>query len=455
MPAASTEDRAAAEVGTSAAARPEGGRFHAWLLIAVTAALYACACIDRQLLPLLVDPIRKDFGVSDASMGLLIGLGFSLFYSAASIPAGLMADRGGRRGLLVASSGIWSGMTMLGGFAASFGALFATRIGVGTAEGVVTPVSYSLIRERVPLSLRGRAFSIFSMAPYLGGSLALIVGGALLSAAASGAFAGIPLLGSAKPWQAVLIVIGFFSLILTPLPLLLRRDRPIAKKEGVPGAPGFGEAIRYMWAHRRTYAPLMIYTTLSTLVVFANGPWLPALVGRRFGMSLPEIGYTYGLVKLVAAPLGLLFVGFMLDRFAANGRAIGTFGIFTTIVTLIAFALVPFAPSAEATFAIKGVGLLFCGAYAAIGAIILAARTPVRLIGKVTVIYMLFQSVLGTGMGPLAAGFLSSSVLGGDPMAIGGGMLLTTIGIGAPALVGLLVLRRTLITQPLSQEPQA
>ncbi len=153
------------------------GAIRAWLVVMVTFLLYAGACVDRQLLPLLVEPIRLDFRVSDQSMGLLIGLGFSLFYSLASLPAGYLADRGYRRGLLATSSTIWSAMTICGGFATGFGWLFLTRVGVGTAEGVVTPVGYSLLRERVPLRLRGRAFSIFSAAPYIGGSLALILGG--------------------------------------------------------------------------------------------------------------------------------------------------------------------------------------------------------------------------------------------------------------------------------------
>lgn len=415
-----------------------------WLLVSVLTLLYMCACIDRQLLPLLIEPIQRSLHVSDQDMGLLIGLGFSLFYSAASLPAGLLADRVGRRGLLGGAAIIWSIMTMAGGLSSTYAALFATRAGVGTAEGVITPASYSLIRSHVPPSRHGRAFSIFSASPYLGGSLALIFGGALLQAADAGAFAGVPLLGRAESWQIVLLILGAGGLLLAPLPFLLDRDRRAASVAHEQPAAGFGDALRHIGQHRAIYLSLIVYTTLSTLVVFANGPWLPALVHRRFGMPLPEIGYIYGLVKIVAAPAGLLAIGFTIDRLAGRQRAICLFGMITSAITLVAFALVPFAPSAYATFAIKGVGLLFSGGYAAIGAVILAQYTPLRLTGKVTVIYMLFQSVLGTGMGPLVAGFLASSVLGGAPLAIGGGMLLTTIGIGIPALAALLVLRQAL-----------
>jgi predicted MFS family arabinose efflux permease len=106
-----------------------------WRLIFVVTALYVCACIDRQILPLLVEPIRHDLGVTDAQMGLLIGLGFSLFYSAVSLPAGLLVDRCSRRGLLAASVGSWSVMTLLSGLTGSYWQLFQGRAGVGVAEG--------------------------------------------------------------------------------------------------------------------------------------------------------------------------------------------------------------------------------------------------------------------------------------------------------------------------------
>lgn len=427
-------------------------RVATWTLIAVTATLYVIACIDRQVLPLLIEPIKHSYHVSDERMGLLIGLGFSFFYSLASLPAGALADRRGRRGLLAAAAGIWSIMTLSSGCAPSYAAMFLTRAGIGTAEGVIAPVSYSLIRDRVPLAVRGTAFSIFSMAPYLGGSLALIVGGALLSAAAGHGFDRVPLLRGLEPWRIVLIVIGGASLALTALPALLSRDDRRAGIAGAATTASFAEALRYMFVQRRIYGPLILYTTLSTLVIFANGPWLPALIARRFGTPLAQIGYSYGLVKLIAAPLGLLFVGVVLDRLARGGRGICGFGVLTSLVTLLAFACVPFAPSANATYLLKGVGLLFSGGYAAIGAVILADRTPGPLVGKVTVIYLLFQSVFGTGMGPLMAGFLSSSVLGGDPLAIGGGMFLTTIGIGVPALIALVLLRRALELPVAAQE---
>lgn len=435
-------------------AAAKGGRSDAhrgWLVVWVTFALYVCACIDRQVLPLLVEPIKSHLGVSDGAMGLLIGLGFSLFYSATSLPAGALVDRIGRRGLLAGSVALWSAMMAAGGLSNSYAGLFATRAGVAAAEGTIAPASYSLIRERVPPERRGRAFGIFSMAPYIGGSLALLLGGALLSAADAGAFAAMPLLGRLEQWQVVLVVLGIGGLLLVPLPLLLAPDmldRPAAGGT----AAGFGAAIRHMRANAAIYAPLVVYTTLSTLVVFANGPWLPALVARRFGMALPDIGYTYGLVKIVAAPAGLLLVGYAIDRLTVAGRTLTGVGVATLAVTLVAFAAVPFAPTAGWTFAIKAVGLLFSGAYAAIGAVVVAQRTPAALVGKVTAIYLLFQSVLGTGLGPLLTGVLATSVLGGDPLAIGVAMLMSTLGVGIPAMGALLILHRALVTQANSTE---
>lgn len=415
-----------------------------WLLVLVVTSLYVCACIDRQILPLLVEPIRLDFGATDAQMGLLIGLGFSLFYSCVSVPAGMLVDRMGRRGLLAVATGGWSLMTLLSGLAGSYWQLFLGRVGVGLAEGVIAPASYSLIREKVPAEQRGRAFGVFSAAPYIGGSLALVVGGALMGAAEKGAFDGVFALGRLHHWQIVLVILGLGSAPLVLLPALLPRDIRVFGVDRKQRVTTFRDAFAHIGAHRGIYVPLIVYTTLSTLVVFANGPWLPALVIRRFGLSVAEVGYTYGLVKIVAAPLGLLLVGFVLDRRAAARRDFTAFGLCTSLLVLGTFVMVPFAPSAGATFAIKGVGLLFSGAYAAIGAVVIARVTPAHLVGKITVIYLFFQSVLGAGLGPMLAGILAAHVLGGDPLAIGRGMALTTLATGIPAVVAFVLMSRRL-----------
>jgi MFS family permease len=421
------------------------------LLVFVVTTLYVCACIDRQILPLLVEPIAHDLGATDAQLGLLIGLGFSLFYSCVSLPAGVLVDRTGRRGLLGAAVGGWSLLTLLSGLAGNYWQLFLGRAGVGMAEGVIAPASYSLIRENVPPEARGRAFGVFSMAPYLGGSLALIAGGALMGAADRGAFDDVFLLGGLRHWQIVLVILGLVGAPLTLLPLVLPRDvRGAHSPQTSTDMLGFGDALRYMREHRRLYVPLIAYTTLSTSVVFANGPWLPALVMRRFGVSVADVGYVYGLVKIVAAPLGLLLVGIVLDRLGAAKRGFTVFGVVTSCVVLIAFAAVPFAPGVTATFAIKGLGLIFSGAYAAIGAVVVARITPPQLVGKVTAVYLLFQSVLGTGLGPVFAGVLSAQVLGAT---IGTGMMITTLALGIPALAAFVLMSRRLPTSSVRSLP--
>jgi len=120
---------------------------YAWTVVAILMVAYVFSFIDRQILNLLVGPIRRDLGISDTQMSLLMGFSFAIFYSLLGIPLGRLADSRSRRGLITAGIVFWSLMTALCGSARSYLQLFLYRIGVGVGEAALSPAAYSLIAD--------------------------------------------------------------------------------------------------------------------------------------------------------------------------------------------------------------------------------------------------------------------------------------------------------------------
>src|SRR5580698_11617009 len=150
---------------------------YAWYVVFVLMACYTLSFVDRQILSLLVGPIKRDLQVSDTRIGLLQGLAFSLFYTLMGLPLGRMADTRNRRNFIGVAVLIWSFFTASCSAAKSFWSLFLARIGVGVGEAGLSPAAYSLISDYFPPERLGVAISVYYMGVFLGSSLALLLGG--------------------------------------------------------------------------------------------------------------------------------------------------------------------------------------------------------------------------------------------------------------------------------------
>ena len=117
--------------------------------------------LDRQILSILLESIKRDLQLSDTALGFLTGIAFALFYTFAGIPIARWADRGVRRTIMALGLALWSGMTALTGLAQSFTQLALARIGVGVGEAACSPPAHSLLSDYFPPERRGTALSIF------------------------------------------------------------------------------------------------------------------------------------------------------------------------------------------------------------------------------------------------------------------------------------------------------
>ena len=232
------------------AARPS--LLYSWLIVSFLMLLYTSSFIDRQILALLVKPIRSDFHIDDFQYGLLTGLAFVGTYALAGVPIGVIVDRWSRKGVIIIGVTAWSLMTAACGVTNSFSSLFLTRIGVGIGEATLSPASYSLISDIFPKDKLGRALSLYGLGIPIGSGLALVIGGQVVTAIAAIGPIDIPLVGITRPWQTVFMTIGLPGLLLAALTVFVvvepKRHVPKVEAENKPTS---GEALRFFGANIR------------------------------------------------------------------------------------------------------------------------------------------------------------------------------------------------------------
>src|ERR1700730_17733094 len=182
-------------------------RSYAWCVVAILIATAIVSYTDRQVLSLLVDPVRRDLGISDTQISLLLGTAFAVIYGLAGIPFGMLADRTSRRNLIFFGVVVWSLGTVACGYAHSFGQLFAARIVVGLGESVLSPAAISLISDYFPPSRRGMAVGCFLSGIAIGIGASILIGGGVLHLVEAGAMVGTPL-ARVAPWRCVLWLVG-------------------------------------------------------------------------------------------------------------------------------------------------------------------------------------------------------------------------------------------------------
>lgn len=386
---------------------PRGARAVVWLLLGI----YTLSFIDRQILALMVEPIKADMEVSDLGFGLLTGLAFSLFYTLFGIPFARIADRGSRRGLIAFGVAFWSLATAACGLARGYPQLFLARIGVGIGEATLTPAANSMIADLVPPERRGRAIAIYTLGIPLGSALAFLFGGALIELAGTLEIPHLPLVGTLRGWQLVFLLFGLpglgFAWAMMRAPEPLRRGR----KTG-DGAVPAGEAARYFLRRWRVFG--LSFLGIACLAALGYGTiyFIGAFFGRVHGFSPGETGLTFGLILLVAGTGGILVAGRLADRLVARGRD----DAHIRILLLATAAMAPFSiafPLVESpgvaivllTCAIFFANHVWGTAYAAI-----AAATPNALRGQATAVYLFIINLIGLGLGPTMFGYISSEV---------------------------------------------
>src|SRR5215469_3269880 len=264
-------------------------RPYAWTVVAILIATAVLSYTDRQVLSLLVDPIRGELHITDNEVSLLLGTAFAVVYGVAGIPLGWLADRTSRRNLIFAGVLVWSLGTLACGLSHSFGQLFAARIVVGTGEAVLSPAAISLISDYFPPSRRGTAVGFFLSGIAMGIGVAIVIGGGVLHLVERGVLAGTPL-ADLPAWRLVLLMIGAPGLLWAFAILLIREPARRATEPSDAAQPSWHATVV-----SRT-VPVYLVVAMASLVDNAVGGWAPTLLMREFGKDPAEVGVQLGLI---------------------------------------------------------------------------------------------------------------------------------------------------------------
>ena len=384
-----------------------------WLVVAILMIAYVFSFVDRQILNLLVGPIRRDLDISDTQMSLLMGFSFAIFYTILGIPLGRLADSRNRRGLIAAGVVVWSLMTALCGFAKSYWQLFMCRVGVGVGEATLSPAAYSMIADYFPPGRRATAISVYSMGIFLGSGLAFLIGGLVIKFAVAQGAVTLPLIGDVRPWQMVFFVLGGSGLLFS-LAFLLVREPPRDGSHISAGVP-FSTVLAHLWKNRRTVLCHNMGFAMIAFCSYGTSAWVPSFFIRTFNWSAGEVGITYGLIVMMFGCAGILFGGWLTDHWLKQGKtdaalrvgilaaAVATLGgvyLLADSGTLAAVLMVP---------AVFALGMPFGAAPAAIQEIV-----PNQMRGQASAVYLFIVNLIGLGVGPTAVALVTDKVFAND-----------------------------------------
>jgi MFS family permease len=396
-------------------------RPYAWTVVAILIATAVLSYTDRQVLSLLVDPIRGDMGISDTQISLLLGTAFAVIYGVAGIPLGFLADRISRRNLIFAGVSVWSLGTIACGFSHNFGEIFASRIVVGLGEAALSPAAISLISDYFPPSRRGTAVGFFLSGIAMGSGVAILIGGGVLHAIELGALAATPL-ASYAPWRMVLLVIGGPGLLWAMAILLIREPvRHTAEGESAVGAADGGTWRATPWAR---VVPIYVVLAAASFVDNAVGAWAPTLLIRDFGKDPAQIGVELGLLLTIGFGGGVLIGGALADRAGARGGWLRKLRVcLVSGLLILPASLLMNSPTFSLVLA--GVPLYFAlsGIVTAVGFSAILDVVPNRSRGLAMSMSFFLNVALGAGLGPTAVAVAGAHVFTakaglGPPLAL-------------------------------------
>ena len=389
---------------------------YAWYVVLLCMVAYIFSFVDRQILALLIEPIREDLQISDTQFSLLNGLAFSLFYAVMGIPIARLADSRSRPAIIAAGVFLWSLATAATGLGKTFWHVFAARMGVGVGEAALSPAAYSMITDLFPKRQLGRALAVYSIGSFIGGGLAFLIGGAVLSALGDMQSVAIPLIGDMRPWQITFLIVGLPGILLALIFSITVKDPTRGHTSHEIEKASFGETLKFIrhnskffWAHYGGFV-------LTAVALFGLLSWLPAYLGRRFELNPGEIGLILGPIMLIANVGGVLCSGLLTDYFEKHGRKdaamrAGMIGSFGLVIPVALFSLMPTLNTSVVLIAIS---LFFASFPLATSATAMQLVSPPHMRAQISAIFLFLNSIIGLAIGSTLIALITDYVFQND-----------------------------------------
>lgn len=379
------------------------------LSLALLALVYIFSYIDRQVLSILLEPIKQEFGASDTQMGLLTGLAFGIIYAVLGIPVGRLADTHNRRNIVALCCGVWSLATAACGFATQYWHMLVARMTVAVGEAGGMAPSISIVSDSYPPKMRSFAISLFMMGPNLGTLLGLVIGG---------------IVAQYYGWRAVFLAFGIPGVILSLIVYFWVKE-PVrgayeAPRPAAPVNTPRESMLRQVWRllGMKPLRYICLACGMAGIAGYGYGTWAPSFFIRSHGMSIAHAGLVFGLSSGIGSVIGAMVCGKLSDRLTQKDArwqlrlaAIGTLcavpaglGVFFWPVSdfwMLGTIKVPYAMVCAAIFGFFGAWFATLS-YSAISQLVGASERSVA-----AAILNLFITLLGVGIGPVVTGMLS------------------------------------------------
>lgn len=377
--------------------------------------------LDRGIVNLLVPDMKRDLGLSDTKISLLLGFAFVAFYAFLGMPIARLVDSKSRRLIMGCGIAIWSMMTAACGLAQNFWQLFFARVGVGVGEACNGPSTYSMMSDLFPPGRLTRAASTLQIGFVLGSGLASIIGGAVLALVMNWPPITVPGIGVLRNWQLVFLIVGIPGLIIASMLATV----PEPKRRGLIQAPGqaatviraipIRDLVKFLGANWKFYGPMYLGLAVNGLTLGAQA-WIPTFFLRTYGMNMVNIAYILGAVVMGASLLGLVVGTKIAEWFLKRGHLDANLRLLVLAMCLATpmSVIYPLMPTPTLAFAVLGLSMFFRFFSPGAQNAALQVVTPNEMRGQITAIFLFIFNLVGYGLGPIYIALMTDYLFGAE-----------------------------------------
>ncbi|MFX2256448.1 MULTISPECIES: spinster family MFS transporter [Acinetobacter] len=393
-------------------AAPERSSYQ-WYVVIICMVAYILSFVDRQILSLMIEPIKADLMLSDTQFSLLQGLAFSLFYAFMGVPIAALADKKSRVKIISVGIAFWSLATAACGLSKNFIQMFLARLSVGAGEAALSPAFYSIVADLFPKHKLGRALGVYAIGAFIGSGLAFLIGGYVIGLLKDVSFITLPVIGEIKTWQLTFMIVGLPGVLLALLMILTVREpeRKGLKMDanGVAVKASFKNSMGFIKTHKKTFFCHFIGFSFYTMMLYSLLGWAPAYYMRHFGLDASQTGYILGSIILVANTSGALFCGWLIDFFSKRGYSdaairAGAIGCAALIIPSVLFTQVN---NMQLSFALIFVAMFFSTFPIPASAAATQMLTPNQLRSQVSAKFLLISNLIALGVGTTAVALIT------------------------------------------------